>query len=149
MRFYADGVSAKGIGYIPDWVRWHFVENGIEYLLTLDLGGDVDCCRDKFSCRIKGDTTPWELIDVTNDRVYDLTEKENEDLCNSFSNSRIKETLENAYGFVVGICPFDNENPLADEDTVSDCKGEINVYISEGDEAGEYIKQFDFEAECV
>ena len=148
MLLYAEGKSLNGIGYIPDWVQWSYEEDGIEYRLTLDLRGSVDTMEDTLSFRIKSDINPWELIDLKNDRVFDLYSNEHTELCNSFTAERTREIIEKAYNFVIGIYPIDDSNYTGDDD-IKECIGEISFYFEENGKQILYTKQFSFTPECT
>lgn len=146
MRLYLSAESKNNIGYIPDWLKISYEEDGQEFELTLDIQGDIDYDTDCLSCRCKGDLIPWVLYNCENGdeiNLYDLSEEEADRM---FPIKRITEILRDGTDFKIGVYPTDDSDEifkLADEDVLSNCTGLCKFYDGEND----YEISFEFETE--
>ena len=141
MRLYLSADSKQNIGYIPDWIRFVYLEDGKERILTLDIHGDIDYDEKCLNCRCKGEFIPWTLSGDDIGEIY-LYELEME-----LSEEKLYEKMKNGVGFVVGIYP-DNCNIDGDmlaADVFTDCKGECSLFTGKEVES----IHFEFETEIV
>ena len=147
MRLYLSAESEQKIGYTPDWLRVQFERDGKELLLTLDIHGEIGYCTDTLSCRCKGDLIPWVLYDLNEGDEFDLSTLPEEELEIAWSDERIAEIIRNGNYYEVGIYPVGDSDEiikLAEEDTLTNCEGRVEIYI---DENNYFTKDFEFETE--
>lgn len=146
MRLYLNAKSKNNVGYTPDWLQVTYDENGKQYELNLDIRGEIDYDPTSLSCRCKGDLIPWTLFDLDNGDEIDLSELSEEEIESLYPNKKLAEIFEKGYNFLIGIYPVDNEDDDDYEnDILSDCAGEIILYIAEEDI--DYSKTFEFDTE--
>ena len=147
MRLYLSADSKHKIGYIPDWLKVGFNQDGKEFELTLDIQGDIDYFLDTLSCRCKGDLIPWVLYDLETGDETDLSTLSADDIENILPDEKIAEIICNSGYYTVGIYP-DNDDAetfeLAKEDVLTNCEGRVEIYIDEGNY---FTKDFEFETE--
>lgn len=147
MRLYLYAESKNNIGYIPDWLKVTYEENGVLLELTLDIQGSIDYQNDKLSCRCKGDLIPWVLwnCETGNElNLYDLSQEEVEAI---FPVKRIAEIVCNSASYRIGVYPNDDSDEnfrIVEKDKLTDCEGRFEMYI---DEDHYYENDFEFEAE--
>lgn len=158
MRLYLNAKSKNNVGYTPDWLQVTYDENGKQYELNLDIRGEIDYDPTSLSCRCKGDLIPWILRDLDDDDEIDLSELSEEEIESLYPNKKLAEIFEKGYNFLIGIYPvvddtcFDDDDDFDDyfetvceNDILSDCIGEVELYLFE--EEIEYTKEFEFDTE--
>lgn len=144
MRFYLNGESEKNVGYVPDWLKVSFEEDGKDLELTLDIRGEIDYTPNNLDCRVKGSADPWVLYDYNSGDEIDLSELDENQVDQMFPPSKIAELLKTGKDIRVGIYPEGPNAKLAEEDNVVNCKGHFEIC----DEDGEYeVDLDDIEAE--
>lgn len=147
MRLYLDAKSKNNIGYTPDWLKVSYEKDGQPMVLTLDIQGDIDYSPNTLSCRCKGDLIPWVLYDCETGDEIDLSTLSEEEIEDMFPNAKIAEIICSNDVCEIGIYPVnDNDETfeLAEEDTLSNCEGRIEMYV---DENNYFTKDFEFEVE--
>lgn len=107
MRLHVEAKSQQEIGYIPDWIKLHFVKNGVSMELTFDVQGSINCAEKSLNCIVKGELIPWVLVNCTTGEELDLYK--NEELQKEYEN-KVPELLALASGIVVGIYPTNTED---------------------------------------
>lgn len=145
MRLYLNAESKHNIGYIPDWLKVSYQENGQNYELTLDIQAWIDYNNEYLSCRCKGDLVPWVLWNCTTGEETDLSSLSEEELDIMFPIEKIAEIVCNSSSYEVGIYPANEEKfDLAENDVLSQCEGTLEMYA---DENHDYQKDFQFTTE--
>ena len=147
MRLYLYAESKNNIGYIPDWLKVTYEENGELMELTLDIQGWTDYDRDTLSCRCKGDLIPWVLLNCETGDEIDLYSITEEALEIAFPHKRIAEIVCNSKTYRIGVYPVDDSDEtweVVENDVLSDCEGHFEIHV---DEDHYYEKDFEFEAE--
>lgn len=145
MILYLDAESKNNIGYIPNWLKVSYKENGQDYELVLDIQAWIDYNDKRLSCRCKGDLVPWVLWNCETGEETDLSSLSEEELDIIFPSERIAEIVYNSSSYEVGIYPADEEKfDLAENDVLSQCEGTFEMYV---DDNHDYQKDFEFEVE--
>ena len=147
MRLYLNARSKNNIGYVPDWLKVCYKENGQELELALDIQGEISYEKNGLDCRCKGDLVPWTLFNMENGEEINYDEMSEEEVDKLLPIKKIADILQTGTDFRIGIYPADcshcNVWESAKEDVLSDCKGTCMLYDGEN----EYEINFVFEAE--
>lgn len=125
MRLGAIAESKKKLGYLVDWLKVSFTENGIDKELTLDVNGSIEYNEDKLDCCCKGQLVPWMLS--TSDEELDYSAMNEEELSAMFPESKILEIIRKGTNFILGIYPVDDTVDLDDEE-ISKGYGFCEIY---------------------
>lgn len=146
MILYLTATSKNNIGYVPDWLKVSYIENGQNLELTLDIVAEINYSKTKLKCRCKGDLIPWTLYNSVFGEEINLSEIPEEGLNDIFPVKKIIEIFQTGTDFRVGLYPVKNTDEvfkLADEDVLDNCKGLCMIY----DDEIVYEKNFTFEIE--
>ena len=150
MRLYLKAESRNKVGYVPDWIKVSYKEEGKELELTLDIRGEIDYDKNMLNCRCKGDLVPWTLYDLNTGEEKKLSELNEEELQKLFPISKIANIIHIGTEFRVGLFPesdYENKFELAEKDILSSCEGCCDIsYSSKGNNVS-YSKTFAFEVE--
>lgn len=147
MRLYLYAESKNNVGYIPDWLKIKYGENGERLELTLDVQASIDYSDDELNCRCKGDLVPWSLWNYGTGEEIDLDLMSKAELEKIMPNEKIVEIICKSDNYVVGIYPVDDSEEtfeLVKGDRLHRCEGLLEMYI---DEKHFIEKRFEFEAE--
>lgn len=147
MNLYLEANSE--IGYTPDWVEVTFDDKGKQFILTMDIRGEINYNPNKLSCRVKGYLDPWSLIDYENGEEKDLSELTDEAEIEKYNKMFLKglRTIKNVR---IGLYPVPDAQSLSDTELeeldrkITDTQG-LYEYT---DENGKFQSvQFTFECE--
>lgn len=145
MRLYLSANSKNNIGYIPDWLKVTYEENGQFFDLTLDINGTIEFNYDCLSCVCKGELIPWVLWDSKAGKETDLNSMDEDEVKDSFSDEKVAAIISKGVAYEVGIYPAKDDSEtfnLAEKDVFESCQGQFELLVNS---EKHYVRNFNFD----